>query len=80
MYFIGTSAGAMVCSKTLKSAMRYGNVFADVAYELGFTDYEIWPHYEDKQKLLMAKYCKDVKVKLLKDGEYIIEGIMENRR
>jgi dipeptidase E len=76
MLYIGTSAGAMVCSKTLTSATYFDkDPFADVAPGLGYINYEIWPHYEDEHKDVIETDYKDVKIKPLRDGEYIVEMI-----
>ncbi|EFK96183.1 peptidase, S51 family [sediment metagenome] len=76
MYLIGTSAGAMVLGPTLTAADYFNKeVFADVAYGLGYMDFEVWPHYLEKHKNIIDKDFKNIKIKPLKNGEYIITEI-----
>jgi peptidase E len=76
MKLIGTSAGAMVCCKTLKSATYFDrDPFADVAPGLGYVDYEIWPHYKEEHTNVIREQYKGVEIKPLKDGEFVLEKL-----
>lgn len=74
--YVGSSAGAMACSKTQYSA----EIFDDAEYGaslmpgLGYVDFEIRPHYTDDMYDETVKRWKSVgkgELCLLKDGEAI---------
>ncbi len=75
-YFVGSSAGSMICSKTLSMAALYPNELDHNGYYLpglGFLDFEIYPHY-DEEKLPMLKEVWQIEygdLYLLKNGEAI---------
>ena len=76
LYYIGTSAGAMVCGPTLTASMYFeSDPFANVAYGLNYINYEIWPHYKEEHKKVIEKDYKETNIKPLKDGEFIITPI-----
>jgi len=63
----------MVCSKGVRASAFFENdPFTDIVPGMGLIDYEIWPHYQDKHQKIIAKHYSDVKIKPLRDGEYII--------
>ncbi len=73
MILIGTSAGAMVCAETVKlSGLYEDDPFTDIVPGMGLIDYEIWPHYKEEDKMVIDKAFPGLKVKFLKDGEFII--------
>ena len=75
MIYIGSSAGAMVCSKTLRiSEFIEEEVMADKIPGMGIIDYEILPHYTEDQKELLDRVSKEnnIKIKPLRDGEQIV--------
>lgn len=75
MFYIGTSAGAMVCGTTLAGLEMYGEPFARVVPGLRYVNYEIWPHYLDEHKELIEKDYSDFNIKPLRDGEYLLEDV-----
>ena len=78
--YIGSSAGSMICAKTLYSAEWYiGEEEPGVSlmHGFGFIDFEIYPHYEDKLLPKIKKKWKSGKLCLLKNGEVVT--MKENR-
>ena len=82
--YVGSSAGAMVCSKTQYSAEFLGDeeLGASLIPVLGYLDFEIRPHYtDDMYEDIKAKWQKSGKGELclLKDGEAItiVDGKVE---
>ena len=73
--YVGSSAGAMVTSKSLDVA-TWGFVDNDLGAEnmpgLGLVDFDIYPHYEDSLYEQIKSKFKGNKIYLLKNGEEII--------
>lgn len=73
--YVGSSAGSMICAKTLFSAeWCFGDEEpgASLISGLGLIDFEIYPHYDDSLFSKINKKWKKGKICLLKDGETII--------
>lgn len=72
--YVGSSAGSMVCAKTLDIAevciddMECG---ASAIPGLGLIDFDIYPHYEDGLLPEIKKLWKDGDLYLLKNGEVV---------
>jgi peptidase E len=72
--YVGSSAGSMVCSKTLKLGALYPDEYDRNGFYLpglGFVDFEIYPHYEDELLPTIKKVWRDGDLCLLKNGEAI---------
>jgi len=73
--FVGSSAGSMVCSKTLELTEWYigeNEIGSGIIPGLGLVDFEIYPHYEDALYEKIKSKFKGNKIYLLKNGEEII--------
>lgn len=71
---VGGSAGAMVCAKTQYSAecyLREPEPGASLVPGLGLVDFEIYPHYEEKDLPEIKKRWHGGELYLLKNGEVI---------
>jgi len=74
-YYIGSSAGSMVCAKTQLSAewlIGDCETGASLIPGLGLIDFEIYPHYEDELLPQINILWKGNELYLLKNGEVII--------
>lgn len=72
--YVGSSAGSMVCSRTLNIAENYiGEVEygASAIPGLGLIDFDIYPHYEDKLLPEIKQVWKGGELYLLKNGEVV---------
>ncbi|MGB4965710.1 MAG: Type 1 glutamine amidotransferase-like domain-containing protein, partial [Microgenomates group bacterium] len=73
--YVGSSAGAMVASKSLDVA-TWGFVDNDLGAEnmpgLGLVDFDIYPHYEDSLHEKIKRKFNGNKLYLLKNSEEII--------
>lgn len=74
-WYVGTSAGAWIASKTLDAAEFFldgSERGATLLPGLGYVDFDIYPHYEDNLFDEIKSLYKGKKIYLLKDGEEII--------
>ncbi|KXK10423.1 MAG: putative peptidase [Microgenomates bacterium OLB23] len=73
--YVGSSAGSMITAHSLKTA-EWGFVDAEYGAHLipglGYTDFDIFPHYQEDQLNLIKQNYKGSKLYLLKNGEEII--------
>jgi dipeptidase E len=72
--YVGSSAGCMICSKNQKVSEWYlgePEPGASLLPGLGYTDFEIYPHYEEKDLSEIKKHWKKGELYLLKNGEVI---------
>ena len=74
--YVGSSAGSMICAKTLRMAALYpGEMDRNGNYlpGFGFINFEIFPHYEDDKLPMLKKVWKNEygDLYLLKNGEAI---------
>lgn len=91
--FVGSSAGAMIAGQSLEIS-EFGFVDGEIGAKdikpLGLVDFDIYPHYDEKDYDLIKSLYKGKKLYLLKNGEQIIvdgdkvivdgeERIVENR-
>ena len=79
--YVGSSAGSMVCAKTLDTAVNfldYPELGADVIPGFGLIDFHFYPHYEDSLLPELKKVWESDDLYLLKNGEVItfIDGTM----
>lgn len=73
--YVGSSAGSMVASTSLKVAEWYigeTEIGAGNIPGLGLVDFEIYPHYDEKYLDEIKEKYQGKKLYLLKDGEEII--------
>lgn len=72
--YVGSSAGSVICAKTLYSAEWFlGEPEPGVSIYpgLGFTDFEIYPHYQEIRKTEIEKNWQKGELWLIKNGEAI---------
>lgn len=72
--YVGSSAGSMVCAKTLDIAEAYlDEIEVGASFFPGFRliDFDIYPHYEDEMLPEIKKVWKGGDLYLLKNGEAI---------
>lgn len=72
--YVGSSAGSMVCSKTLEIAEVFvgeEEKGAGVIPGLGLIDFDFYPHYEDSLLPIIKKVWKGGDLYLVKDGEVV---------
>jgi dipeptidase E len=76
--YVGSSAGSMICAKTQEASDWYlgeSEPGASLLPGLGYVDFEIYPHYKEKDLKEIRKHWKKGELYLLKDGEVItVEG------
>lgn len=73
--YVGSSAGSMITAPTLDLAEWYiGEVERGASYfpGLGLTDFDFYPHYEDKLYNKIKKNYHGKKMYLVKNGEEIL--------
>jgi dipeptidase E len=73
--YVGSSAGSWVASKTLDVPEWFigeEEVGASVIPGLGLVDFDVYPHYDEKDLEQIKKLYKGKKMYLLKNGEEII--------
>jgi peptidase E len=73
--YVGTSAGSMICSKSLDASEWYigePELNSKNLEGLGYIDFQIYPHFEDinLEKIRSAVH-KDQKYWLLKNGQAV---------
>lgn len=77
--YVGSSAGSMVCAKTLEIAEIFvgeEEKGAGVIPGLGLIDFDFYPHYEDELLPEIKKVWKGSDLYLVKNGEVItVEGV-----
>lgn len=72
--YVGSSAGSMVCAKTLATAVNYLDLpekGVEVIPGFGLIDFHIYPHYEDDILPKLKKVWKGGDLYLVKNGEAI---------
>lgn len=72
--YVGSSAGSMVCAKTLDSAvynLDYSEKGAEVIPGFGLVNFHIYPHYEDSMLLELKKVWEGGDLYLVKNGEAV---------
>jgi dipeptidase E len=72
--YVGSSAGSMICAKTLSVAEWFigePEPGASLLPGLGLVDFEIYPHFEDELLPEIKKNWKGNTLHLLKNGEVI---------
>lgn len=72
--YVGSSAGSMVCAKTLDTAVHYLDLPENgvgVIPGFGFINFHFYPHYEDEMLPKLKKVWKSGDLYLLKNGEAI---------
>lgn len=73
--YVGSSAGAMVAGQSLQISglkMVDGERGSEGIKPMGFVNFDILPHYEEKYLSAIKENYKNGKLYLLKDGEEII--------
>jgi len=73
--YVGSSAGSMVCAKTLDIAEAFlgePELGAKILPGLGLIDFDFYPHYEDAMLQDIKKVWKGGDLYLVKNGEAII--------
>lgn len=73
--YIGSSAGSLVCCKSLNVASILDNdPFSKIVPGLGLLDFEICPHYDEsiEKEIQSIENEFNIDVKRLRDGEVII--------
>lgn len=72
--YVGSSAGSMVCAKTLDTAVHYLDFpekGAGVIPGFGLIDFHFYPHYEDEMLPRFKKVWKKGDLYLVKNGEAV---------
>lgn len=72
--YIGSSAGANICSRTLEIAKIHhdgGEPGAEIFPGLGLIDFDIYPHYQPKYHDRINSMYKGNRLYLLEDGESV---------
>lgn len=72
MLYVGSSAGSIICGTSQEHAEWYigdPEPGASLLPGLGWLDFEIYPHYEEKLRPEIEKLWKKGKLYLLQDGE-----------
>lgn len=73
--YVGSSAGSWIASKTLDVPEWYigeEEVGAGIIPGLGLVDFDIYPHYDEKDLEQTKKLYKGNKLYLLKNGEQVV--------
>jgi len=81
-FYVGSSAGSMVCAQTLDTAVHcldFPENGAGVIPGFGLINFHFYPHYEDAILLRLKKVWKSGDLYLIKNGEAItvIDGKVE---
>lgn len=80
--YLGSSAGSMICSKNqfaIQNFIGEEECAASLLPGLGLIDFEIYPHYEEKNLAEIKKCWHYGELRLLKNGEVItcVDGKIE---